>query len=65
MPHTNMELPALPVQLAMLEAAGTIFATKVSLGQTWDFLPRPQLLNILYNLTLFPENGLPSFVWFS
>lgn len=29
MPHTNMELRVLPVQLAMLEVAGTISATKV------------------------------------
>ncbi len=32
--HTNTELPVLPVQLAMLEAAGIISATKVSLGHT-------------------------------
>lgn len=32
--HTNMELPVLPVQLAMLEAAGTISATKVGLEHT-------------------------------
>lgn len=30
--HTNMELPVLPAQLAMLEAAGTISATKVRLA---------------------------------
>lgn len=36
--HTNMELPVLPVQLATVEAAGTISATKVGLGQSWGFL---------------------------
>lgn len=36
--HINMEHPALPVQPAMQEAAGTTSATKVSLGQTCGFL---------------------------
>lgn len=35
--HTNMELPVLPVQLAMVEAAGTISATKVGLGRSLGF----------------------------
>lgn len=33
--HTNMELLVLPVQQAMLEAAGTTSATKVRMGHRW------------------------------
>lgn len=32
---TNMELPVLPVQLAMLEAAGKTSVIKVGLRQLW------------------------------
>lgn len=34
--HTNMELLVLPVQQAMLEAAGTTSATKVGEGHSLD-----------------------------
>ena len=67
-----MELPALPVLPAMVEAAGTTSATKVSLGQMVGFLPWPQLHNIICSWAKCRDTGrlkegewLPCVVLFS